>query len=385
MQARFKSDFQFVGAAALVYGFLLFLIWEGGVNDKQDRATGKMLAEIAARASIDGLVDQDGLELRVIADRLAGVPRVSSVAIFNVEDELLAIGRPREGGTGEGDTQFTHQIVHNGTLLGIARISLAAPTAALYWMRVGLSLAALLGVALLAAFWRHRLRAPSALFRGEPATAPPPEPDAATDRSPGVGDSPVVAADIPLAPEAAIHRLLVVNLHNQRALSQAERQRLADRGLAIAEQVDDIYLGKSEHLPGIGLLMAFSAVPGDDRAFQAVCAAFLLAKCLARDASPGDYRFGLHTLEQQPSQPLADYEAAVQDAGLLSALGGSGAIVASEPFFAELAERSGLDAELFSHPMLPDLTTSGSQCRLITRLDPEHQTLIELQASRVSV
>lgn len=354
MQASFKSNFLFAATTAVLTGLALFLIWEDRTGENQDRAIGEMLAETVARASIDGLIAQDAFEAGVVANRLTGVPRVAGVAIYTLENDLLAAS-----GTLEGGIQFTQSVVLDETVLGFARISLKPPNPAPDWTRVGLSALALLAIPLVAAFWSYRLR----VSKARPRTKPPVEPLRVL--------------------EATTHHILVGNMHNQFSLSRGERHRIAAQALAIAERVDRIYLSRSEHLPGTGLLMAFAVGTGADHAFQAVCAGFLMAKCLAAAAAPGEYRFGIHTLELDAGESLADHRDSVEDTALLAAVGRPGAIVASESFFAGLALPDRLDAQSFSHPMLKDLAASGDQCHQIAGLDQTHQALIESQAARL--
>lgn len=354
MQASFISNFLFAAVTALLTGIALFAIWDGDSSDSSEQAIGEMLAETAARASIDGLIEQDAFEVGVVANRLAGVPRVAGVAIYTLENELLAIS-----GTLSDGTQHTHPVVLDDMLLGFARVSLAQPGTAPDWTRVGLSALALLAVPLISAFWSYRMR-----NRRTPAPARP-------------------GTDTRRVFEATTHHLLVGNLHNQFGLNRAEREQVAARALAVARQVDEIYNSGSEHLPGTGLLLAFPSGAEDDRAFEAVCAGFLLAKCLRESAAPGDYRFGLHTLQLDPGESLADHRATVEDTALLAAVGRSGAIIASESFFDALTDPGRLDAELFSHPMLKDLGTSGDQCHLITGLGEAHEMVVVSQAGRL--
>ena len=146
----------------------------------------------------------------------------------------------------------------------------------------------------------------------------------------------------------------------------------------------EIYLASSEHLPGTGLVMTFSSIGGRDGAFQAVCPAFLLADCPAKGAAPGKFRFALHKPEPQPGESPAGYAAAMEDAALLAAVARPGTIVASDAFFADLAEPERLIAEGFTHPMLDELNTSGGPCHLITSLDEDQRMLIERQARRLA-
>ena len=355
MQASFRSDFLIALTAALLSSAALFLIWEGRAGEEQDRATGELLAELAARASIDGLIDRNRIELGVVANRLTGVPRVAGVAVFTVENDLLAVS-----GTLEDGTPFVHPIVLDDMLLGFARISLVPPAMAPDWMRFAFSVVALLTAVLLVSWWSYRMR----------GAAPAPAVDPATE--------PVSAM------ESVTQYLLVGNLHNQLSLTGSERDRATARALAVARQVAAIYRCRSTHLPGTGLLMTFSAPAGEDTAFEAVCAAFLVAQCLAGAASPGDYRFGLHALDVKGGKSPADYSAALEDGALLAAMGRSGAVVASEAFFGNLAEPEKLEAEAFSNPMLEELHSPERRCHLITKLDGDRQALISRQASRLS-
>ena len=354
MQASFTSNFLFAAVTALLTGIALFAIWEGDSGDNSEQAMGGMLAETAARASIDGLIEQDALEVGVVANRLAGVPGVAGVAIYTRENEILAIS-----GTLEGGTQFTHPVVLDDMLLGFTRVSLTPTATEPAWMQVGLSALALLAIPLIAAFWWYRLR--------KPRTPAPAQRGTETRR----------------VFEATTHHLLIGNLHNQFGLSRAQRGQVAARALAVAQQVDEIYNSGSEHLPGTGLLLAFPAGAEDDRAFEAVCAGFLMAKCLQESAAPGDYRFGIHTLSLDPGESLADHRASVEETALLAAVGRSGAIVASESFFDALADPGRVDAEIFSHPMLKDLGASGDQCHLITGLGQVHGKVIDAQARQL--
>ena len=357
MQAKLTSEFLIAAVTALLSAFTLFLLWDGRVDQDQDRATGQLLADIAARASVDGLISRNPIELGVVANRLSGVERVAGVAVYTIENELLALS-----GTLEGGAQFTHPIVLDDTVLGFARISLAPPNAEPDWTQIGLSVFAVLTVALLVAFWSYRMRTPATGSSGEPP-----------------GESPLVPE-----PVAAWQRLLVCNLHNQFSLKRTERDRIAKRALVLAERVGEIYVAESANLPGTGLVMTFPAGAGPDPAFQAVCAAFLLADCLARDAASGEFRFGLHKSVQRPGEPPADYAAAVEDAVLLAAVARPGSIVASDAFLADMEEPGRLKVEPFTHPMLDELNTSGSPCHYIAGLDADYQSLIERQASRLT-
>ena len=354
MRTSFRLNLLIAATTALLSAAALFLIWEGRADRQQDWETGEMLAELAARASVDGLIAEDRIELGVVANRLAGVPGVAGVAIITVEDELLALS-----GTLEAGTPFVHPIVLDDTLLGLARISLEPRTAALDWIQVATSVVALLAVALLVAWWSTRIGGHAA----QPAE------DAATEPDP--------------PPQAATRYLLIGNLHNQLTLTGSERKRVVERALAIARRVGEIYGSRSSYLPGKGLLTTFSAQGGNDPAFKVVCAAFLTAECLAGELSTSHYRFGLHAIELQAGKRLSDHPEALEDAVLLAAMGKSGAIVASESFFTRLHDPDLLEAESLSHPMLEQLHGSPKRGYLITGLESSRRALLDRQASHL--
>ena len=355
MQPSFRFFLLIAATTALLSATAMFLIWEGRAGVEHDRATGELLADLAARASTDGLIDKNRIELGVVANRLTRVPRVAGVAIFTVEDELLALS-----GTLEEGTPFIEPVVLDDSLLGFARISLVPPAPVPDVAGLAASGLALLAIALLVAWWSARLR-------GE---APGPSPDTSTR--------------LDAATEASTALLLVGNLLNQLSLTGSQRRRTAEQALAVARQVGEIFGCRCTHLPGTGLLMTVVAREDDDSAFEAVCAAFLVARLLAGDAATDNYRFGLHVVELQPGESPSDHPAALEDAALLAAMGKSGTIVASEPFFAHIAEPGRLEAETFSHLMLEQLQGTDEQGRLITGLVGEHRALLAQQVSQLA-
>ena len=359
MRAGFRFDFLIAAATALLTAAAMFLIWEGNATEEQNQATGDMLADLAARASIDGLIDRNRIELGVVANRLTRVPQVAGVAIFTVENEPLALSGSLEHGT-----PFIRPIVLDDTLIGFARISLVPPATAPEPLRVAASALTLLTIALLVAWWSARMRG------------------GATRQAPGSG------TDTDTEMDATTSFLLVGNLHSQFSLSGSQRRQTAERALAFARRVGQIYPSRTEQVPGTGLLMTFPALENNDSAFEAAFAALALAKCLAGDPAVDEFRFGLHVAEVQagesPSDRPSDRHAALDDASLLAAAGKPGGIVASEPFFAHLGEAGRLEAEPFSHPMLEQLHAADKRCRLITGVESGRRPLLERQASRLA-
>ena len=355
MPANFRPSLLMAATTALLSALALALIWGGQNSEQQDRATGDLLADLAARASIDGLIAQDRIELGVVANRLTRVPRVAGVAIFTVENELMALS-----GNVEEGSPFIQPIVLDDTLIGFASIGLVPPASAPDLPRLAWSALALFCIALLVAWWFARPGGDSP--RSSPETAA--YPDSAT--------------------EATSRFLLIGSLHNQLSLSAAERTRTENRALAVARQVGEIYGCRSVHLPGRGLLLIFPVREDHDSAFEAVCAAFLVADRLADDAANGNYRFGMHVVALQPGETPSDHPTALEDAALLAAMSKPGAIVASESFFAHLAEPGRLVAETLSHPMLEQLHDPGRRGHLIAGLDEEHRALLDRQINRLA-
>ena len=132
-----NSSFVQTLAAAALTALFVFLVWRNAPVGAVDGGTlGPQLAAVAAAASVDGLMERDYIELGVIANRMAAVDGVGGVAMYRLDGSLLATAG--EGGQG---VPFTEEIVFDGQLVGLARVTLDAPPAKVDWKRVEEALA----------------------------------------------------------------------------------------------------------------------------------------------------------------------------------------------------------------------------------------------------
>ena len=334
-------------AVAALTALCVFLVWRNAPAAAIDEGTlGPRLAAVAAAASVNGLMEQDYIALGVIANRLAAVDGVGGVAMYRLDGSLLATAG--EGGPG---VPFTEEIVFDGQLVGLARVTLDAPPAAVDWIRAALTAAAIVGPPLLVA-WASRLPA----IRGrrkEPAA--------------GLQAHYLLAATLrsSLPPDSDIH-------------SQALNQ-----GLRLAEQVGALYRAECRMLPGEGLLITFRlGVAGRDRAFRTLCAAFLLAEGLIRLPQPSDWTVGVQSTAIEETD-IAE-PALVADAMLLASLAGPGIIAVSDAFLADVRDPSRIRAEPLAHPKLRKLMAQDKTCHVVTGLAPAIKVLIDHQVDRLA-
>jgi uncharacterized membrane protein affecting hemolysin expression len=350
-----KSELIIALTATLLTAVVLAALWRVDPSEQAHTTTlGEGLAATLAQSSIDALLEQDSLHLGVLANRLTDIDIVSGAAIYSIDDEVVALS-----GKLVGD-QFSHPILMDDTVIGFARVTLDDSRAGLQpdWGRRAASLLLLLVIPFMIAAITHIRRS----------------------RRRGVVDVDIGAAETRQASE---HYILVANLHNQLSMSPAERQQVMQQSLDLAQRVGDIYQAQCLLVPGKGLLMDFGPADGDDRPFQVVCAAFVLANCLAESLAQGDYRMGLHGVELFEDEDAVDHIAVLEDTTLLAALGKPHTVVASESFFADIERPERITAELLQHAMLDELTTTGRQCCLITSLGETHRALIGNQAERL--
>ena len=341
-----NSGFVQTLAVAALTAVFVFLVWRNGPAAAVDEGTlGPQLAAVAAAASVDGLMEQDYIELGVIANRMAAVDGVGGVAMYRLDGSLLATA----GEAGAG-VPFTEEIVFDGQLVGLARVTLDAPPAAVDWNRVALTAAGIVGLPLLVA-WASHLPATRGRRKERAARQEAHYQLAATLRG-------------GLPPDSDIQR---------RALSQ---------GLRLAKQVGALYRAECRLLPGEGLLMTFRpGTAGHDRAFRTLCAAFLLADSLIRLPEPSDWTLGVQSTafeETHTAKPDS-----VVDATLLASLAGPGIIAVSDAFLADVRDPSRIRAEPLAHPMLRKLVADEKTCHVVTGLAPAIKVLVDHQVDRL--
>ena len=340
-----NSSFLQTLAVAALTALFVFLVWRNGPVAAVDEGTlGPQLAAVAAAASVDGLMEQDYIELGVIANRMAAVDGVGGVAMYRLDGSLLATA----GEAGPG-VPFTEEIVFDGQLVGLARVTLDAPPATVDWNRIALTAAGILGLPLLVA-WASQIPA----IRGR-------RNERAARREAHYQLAAILRSG--LSPDSNIQR---------RALNQ---------GLRLAQQVGALYKAECRLLPGEGVLMTFRPGAESDRAFRTLCAAFLVADGLTRLPEPSDWTVGVQSTAFEETQ--AAKPASVVDAALLASLAGPGIIAVSDAFLADVRDPSRIRAEPLAHPMLRKLVAEDKTCHVVTGLAPAIKVLVDHQVDRL--
>ncbi len=341
-----NSSFVQTLAVAALTALFVFLVWRNAPVGAVDGGTlGPQLAAVAAAASVDGLMERDYIELGVIANRMAAVDGVSGVAIYRLDGSLLATAG--EGGQG---IPFTEEIVFDGQLVGLARVTLDAPPAKVDWNRAALTAAGIVGLPLLVA-WASRLPAIRGRRKGQ-------------------------------ATQQAAHYLLAATLRSGLPPDSDIQRRALNQGLRLANRVAALYRAECQLLPGEGLIMTFRpGATGRDRAFRTLCAAFLMADGLIRLPQPSGWTVGVQSAAFE--QTRGAKPACVVDATLLASLAGPGIIAVSDAFLADVREPSRIRAEPLAHPMLRKLMAQDKSCHVVTGLAPAIKVLIDHQVDRL--
>ncbi|MEQ8858399.1 MAG: hypothetical protein RIC56_07115 [Pseudomonadales bacterium] len=331
--------------------------------DNFGTATARALAELA----VEPLMRQDRMHLGVIGNRLAELPEITGVASYSTDNQLLTTTGDLHG------PQYTQPVTIDDSIVGYVRLALEPEAfAAAERIRTGAILIALLLLPLLiSAAWHAiellRARAPPSWWR------PAPEP--------AVAASPTPEPTLPA--EDIRHYLLAVNLYNQLTLPRHEREFELSLCLEFAEAVAGIYHGQVVALPGVGALVDFDHGDDEDRPFQVLCAAFVLARLLHDEAPLGTYRLGLNLTECPADETLPLDHEAIADAALLSALGKDTALALSATFAEAVGHVERIDIRALDNPLLDELTTSAPACRLAVGLQPPFAGLVQKQAARL--
>jgi len=377
-----KPDRKLLGplaATSLVVGLGLALVWQL-TDERQARIDrfGGSIARTLAGLSVEPLLRLDRMHLGVLSNRVAEVPEVSGVAVFTLDDQVLALSGQL------ASPQYTEAVAFDDSIVGYVRISLDQNA-----FRDGLASGGRpLGVLLVLVFAPLLVAIAMTMLRSRVNRGPSIEPSgAARARKHAVfqaaGDSPAP----PMVEDSAIeirHYLLAVNLHNQLSLSGGEREFELSLCVEIAEAVAAVYQGQVVALPGVGVLIDFDHTQDPDRPFQVVCAGLVLARVLREESSFGAYRLGLHLVTRPGDALLSLEDPAVADAALLSALARELNLAVSGPCYAAIERADRLEVRISHHPLLDQLTTCDPECRLVTDLGPSYQSLVLQQTARLT-
>jgi hypothetical protein len=372
-----KPDRSLLGplaASSLLATLGLLLVWQ--LTDPRQATIdrfGTSVAQTLAALSVEPLLKLDRMHLGVLSNRVATVPEVSGVAVFTLDDQVLAL-------SGElTSPRYTETVVFDDSAVGYVRVALNQ-SAFQDGLLGGPRLAGLLLVIVLAPLL---VATGVALQRAWPGWQRQREAAAAVDarQHPAL---PEVAA---MKEDSAIeirHYLLAVNLHNQLSLSPGEREFELSLCIEMAEALAAVYQGQVVALPGVGVLVDFDHTQDPDRPFQVVCAGLVLARVLREESPFGTYRLGLHVITRPGDELLSMDDPAVADAALLSALARELTLAVSGPCFSLLERTERLESQASRHPLLDQLNTCDPECHLITNLESDYQPLLLQQTAQLT-
>jgi uncharacterized membrane protein affecting hemolysin expression len=331
----------------------LYALWDLS-DETQHRADayGASLAAGLAQLSIDPLMERDRITLSVLANRTLESPQVSGVAIFTIDNQIIAASGQTESGA-----HYTEPITFDDSIMGYVRVSLKRPQAQppMAMILLGImmmSLAPLVTVGALSLRYVPKPAAPSDTAHVSEITVQLPE-------------------------QTEQHHLLAVNLYNQISMTLEARKAELDHASAIAEQVACLYYGEVRPLPGTGLLVHFHPSNDTDRALQVLCATFVLVELL------GAYRLGVHSVGLPAGVELGSEHAEIADVALLSALAKQTTVAVSGSFPLDALREDQLRRQPLQHPLLDELQTIPN-AHLVTALSPAQQVLVTQQVRRLT-
>ena len=347
-------------AAAAITALGLVLIWT--LTDEREARLeqfGSSIAKSLAYLCVEPLMKQDRIHLGVLTNRVAEIPEVVGVAIYTVDDKVLALS-----GTPANGANYTEMVTSGDTIVGYVKLSvdrLAFERGDSSARSLRYSLSAL--VILLTPFF---ILVVSNVNNNRKLTRRIIPTQSQDDQA-----------------ETRPHYLLAINLYNQLNMTPAEGELELAYGLTMAEQVANLYQGHAVYLPGTGVLVGFEHNEGHDRAFQVMCAAFVLVHLLDEDAGRGTYRLAVHELLLPGNKNLEVSAPEVTDTVLLSALAKYKTVAVSDRFFKRILRQERLLSQRLDNPLLAELTTAQA-CYLITGLSRAYADLIAQQVARLT-
>lgn len=353
------SPFAVACLATLLAAACLVTVWK--LNDDSQARTdayGESLAAGLAQLSVGPLLKQDRIALGVMTNRTLALPEVTGVAVFTIDDQVLAAS-----GNADNGLRYTKPVTFDDGLMGYVRVALrqTVDPASVSLALLGTLAVVLVPLMTVGAFSIRYVREPGAAM--------------VTDDG----------AD-PVAEEAQhTHHLVAVNLYHQISMTPDIREVELEHAHDIAQRVVDVYLGKVRRLPGTGLLVQFAPSDDADRALQVLCATFVLAELLAEFDVEGDgiYRLGLHSVALPPAREPDTEDAEIADVALLSALAKHLTVAVSDAFPIASLRDDQVHSQRLNHPLLEELdTVEGAY--LVTGLAPVQHALVTRQVARLS-
>lgn len=325
---------------------------------EERQALGESLAAGLAGLAVEPLANRDRIALGVLANRLVEVNGIGGIAVYSMDDQMLAIS-----GNAQRGERITAPITQDNNAIGYVHVWLQ-PVAAGDGSRDSGSA---LGVSLLIALSLYLLwQIPWRQMRLSAAPAAQPQE--------------IIAVPEPPPPEPLAHGLIALNLFNQLTLKPPVREQELAHARVLAEAVADLYGASVDTLPGTGLLLQFDGSADAERPFQVICAAYLLASVLAAAESHGQYRLGLHTVTLPADNRAPTDLLEIQDAALLSAVARPNTLAVSDTLYSSVLHPERMQIVAMENPLLNQLESTDSRAWLVTGLTEVHARQLQEQA-----
>ena len=316
-----------------------------------------------AQVSAAPLLRQDRIELGLLARRYAQVPGITGVTVYTLDNQVVANTEPAPRGQ-----SFTEAVTADDSTIGYVKLHLDA---------AGFAPQATLAQRLLQALWLIAVVAATlALALARPAVPAWLVPWRAAREA-------TVEVSLPAASDGHV---AVCNLHNQLSMAADERAEVVSAALEDADAVAGLYGGQAAALPGRGLCIHFPHRPGSDgdRAFEVICATFVLAGVLQQRQRRGVFRFGAHVFQPDDAGAEPADSPHVADASLLAASATNGQLAISAELLVGCEHRDGLRLIQLTHPLREDMSTVADECHLVCGLNERYQTLIQGQVESLA-
>ena len=352
-----KATLPAATTASAVCAIALAAIWFTGESEQPEvERFGSTMANTLAKTTAGDLLDNQRINLAVIANHVSSIDEVDGVTFFDNANNVIAMS-----GTQNGTRRFTATANIDDTITGY--VSLHLNTQAFQppkpWIRWLASLATVLAapwltVLLMQLSARGNRSLPIVSVQQEDSGATP-------------------------------SYCLMINLINQLALSKSEREQAVADAVNMGREVCAVYPGFAMPLNSQGacLVLNQTSVSG----LQALYATFLLQELLLEYETLGQFRCYLrtavcpgdpsemHALDPGQIDGLANIDADLT----LAALARKNTALVSNEVYANLNDIEKNWAQHFDHPILPDVA-QGQTLYSVTALPERDARLVTEQA-----
>ena len=343
--------------ASMLCALALPAIWFGAGNQQNEaQRFGSTLANTLAKTTAGDLLDNQRINLAVIANHVSAMEEIDGVTFFDNANRVIAMS-----GSQDGINRFTATASIDDTITGYVSLHLSTqafqpPTPWLRWMASVASVLAApwLTVMLMQLSARGNRSLPIVSVKQESAGATP-------------------------------SYCVMINLINQLALSKTEREQAIADAVNMGREVCAVYPGFAMPLNGQGACLVLNQISVSG--LQALHATFLLQELLLEYETLGQFRCYLRTavcpgdpsemnlLDASQMEGLANVDADLT----LAALARNNTALISNEVYGNLNDIEKSWAQPFDHPILPDVAL-GQTLHSISELPERDARLVTEQA-----